>query len=166
MKNLVFGALSSVALLLCAAPAFAAGKPHVVLHLSSELVAHTANGVRFEAIARPLRAGDEMHYTIVARNEGSAAALHVRTDGHIPAHTTYVAGSARAPRGAATFSLDGKHWSSEPMLRIAHGKGHQLRPAPVALYQGIQFTAAVIPPHASVTYSYDVRVNGTQKESR
>ncbi|MBN1581499.1 MAG: FG-GAP repeat protein, partial [Anaerolineae bacterium] len=62
-----------------------------------------------------VEAGDVLTYTIVIQNSGQTTATATLTD-PLPAHTTYLAGSAQASNGdPATWEQDALHWSG-PVL--------------------------------------------------
>lgn len=141
-------------------PAWAAGKPHVLLHLSSALLVHSGKKVRYVAIDRPLHAGEVIRYTIEARNAGTAPALDFAAVGRVPADSVYRAGSAASPEPVKLeYSLDGSAFSPRPMRLVQTPKGPQRRPAPPSSYVAVRFLSTKpIPPKAAFHYAYEVTV--------
>lgn len=158
MKSLLTAALLSAAFGLSAMAVQA--RPHVDLHLTGALVenGHVSRTTIDRAV---LKAGDVVHFTVSATNSGDGPALKFRPQAMIPAHTTYVAGSARGAQGTVEFTLDGKTWSAKPVLQTKTPSGTVTKSADPSLYRAIRWTASrAIAPKKTVLFSYDVRVNG------
>jgi uncharacterized repeat protein (TIGR01451 family) len=78
-------------------------------------------------------AGDTVTYTLIVRNTGPIAASAVITD-PIPAHTTYVSGSAHASDFSPVTFADGKlHWAGQvvPGTVVAIRYAVQIEPAAI-----------------------------------
>lgn len=144
-------------------PGIAAAKPAVKLTLAGSLVGKSADGhVMLTPVERvTLKPGDDVEYAITAVNAGDSAATHFVPSGKIPAGTTYVDGSAKAPRAHAEFSLDGgKTWSAQPTVTVKGPAGTPVvKKADPALYTAVRFvTDGALEPHQSLVSRYDVRV--------
>jgi len=157
LKSLLTAAFVAAAFSLSALAAEA--RPHVELHLTGTLLenGHPGKTTIDHAV---LKAGDVVHFTVAATNNGDAPALKFQPQAMIPAHTTYVPGSARA-QGTVEFSLDGKTWSQKPVLQTKTAAGVVTKSADPSLYRAIRWTASrTLAPKKTVLFSYDVRVNG------
>lgn len=155
-------ALIAVCFFACAAIAPALARPNVSVHLAGVLVQKTSNG---QSKTTPiggltLRQGDVVRYSIDAGNGGDSAALDFSTVGRVPSRTQYVAGSASAPQATVVeYSLDGKSWSTRPMVEVKTAHGIVREPASVAKYVAVRFTAKrALAPKATFHYSYEVLV--------
>lgn len=138
----------------------AAGKPHVLLHLSSALAVHSGKRVKWVPVDRPVHAGEVLQYTIDARNAGNAPAFAFAAVGKVPADSSFLAGSAHSSQPTKVeYSLDGTAFSPRPM-EIAHTpKGNVRRPAPPSSYVAVRFLSTkAIPPKATFRYVYEVTV--------
>lgn len=152
-----FFAASAVVLALAAAPAYAA--PKITLQLSDALVTIVDNKPVVSPVNRPVKAGETLRWTIVARNVGSTAALKVQPVGKVPAATSF-ARLVSAPQGSAVeYSLDDKTWSAHPTITVMeHGKP-VVKPAPLESYREIRWTLAnALAPKTAATFVYEVRV--------
>ena len=144
-------------------PGIAVAKPAVKLTLAGSLVGKAADGhVTLTPVERvSLKPGDDVEYAITAVNGGDSAAMHLVPSAKIPAGTTYVEGSAKAPRAHAEFSLDGgKTWSAQPTVTVKGPAGTTVvKKADVALYTAVRFvTDGALDAHQSFVSRYDVRV--------
>lgn len=155
-------ALIAVGLLACATSAPAMARPDVKVHLGGVLVEKTASG---QSTTRPINGltlhhGDVVRYSIDANNGGDEAALDFSTVGRVPARTQYVAGSASVPPATIVeYSLDGKTWSTRPMVdrKTSHGVVHEA--ASAAKFVAVRFTAKrALVPNAAFHYTYEVVV--------
>ncbi len=155
-------ALIAVCFFACVASAPAMARPDVKVHLGGVLVEKASSG---QAKTRPvngltLRSGDVVRYSIDANNGGDEAALDFSTVGRVPVRTQYVAGSASAPPATVVeYSLDGKTWSTRPMVdrKTPHGVVHEA--ASAAKYVAVRFTAKrALAPMAAFHYTYEVVV--------
>ena len=107
----LFAALTFAATTLAQAAA-----PSIQLHLAGAIVTGAGSTATARAIDRPVKAGDVLRYTIVARNVGTAPAYQLAPLGRVPAHTEFLKVDA-APAGArVAYTSDGTHWTpgSEP----------------------------------------------------
>jgi uncharacterized repeat protein (TIGR01451 family) len=144
-------------------PGIAVAKPAVKLTLAGSLVGKSADGhVTLTPVERiTLKPGDDVEYAITAVNGGDSAATHFVPSAKIPAGTTYVDGSAKAPRAHAEFSLDGgKTWAAQPTVTVKGPAGTPVvKKADPALYTAVRFvTDGALEPHQSLVSRYDVRV--------
>jgi len=160
MRSIAASSLVVLALIL---PGIASAKPNVTLKLTGSIVTKAADGhVTLTPVDKVQpKAGDEIEYDIVASNAGDAPALRLVPVGKIPAGTSYVAGSAKAPRARAEFSLDaGKTWSAAPTVSVRQPDGTTVvKKADPSLYTAVRFvTDGAIAPHQTAAYIYEVRV--------
>ena len=143
--------------------ASAAPRPNVQLKLTGSVVTKSADG---KTTLTPVekeapKSGDEVEYDIAATNVGTVPALKLMPTGKIPAGTTYVDGSAKAPRAKIEFSLDqGKTWSAVPTVTVKGPNGTPVvKKADPSLYTAIRFiTDGALAPHGTLQYTYEVRV--------
>jgi uncharacterized repeat protein (TIGR01451 family) len=151
--------------LLCSTAIFAVltgtalAKPAVKLHFSGVLVQKVNGKMQTKPVqGLTLHAGDVVRYTIEAKNDGDEAALGFSTVGPVPAHTQFVAGSARAAQPSRIeYSLDGKGWAAQPMQNVKNG-AHE-KPAPPSAYVSVRFTSVKpLQPKALASYTYEVIV--------
>src|ERR1700736_4773738 len=160
MRSIAAASLLALALIL---PGMALAKPNVTLKLTGSLVTKAADGhttLTPVEKAHP-KSGDEIEYDIVANNAGDSPALRLVPVGKIPAGTSYVDGSAKAPRARAEFSLDGgKTWSASPTVKVRQPDGTTVvKKADPSLYTAVRFvTDGALAPHGWNAYSYEVRV--------
>lgn len=144
-------------------PGIASAKPAVKLTLAGSLVARSADGhVTLTPVERvALKPGDDVEYAVTAVNAGDSPATHLVPSAKIPAGTTYVEGSAKAPHAHVEFSLDGgKTWSAQPTVTVKGPAGTPVvKKADPALYTAVRFVAdGALEPHQSLVSRYDVRV--------
>lgn len=71
--------------------------------------------------------GDEVIWTITARNECSQAVTGVHIDNPVPAHVSYVADSAMGPGAEIAFSLDGRSYAAPAALQVQEPDGTRRR---------------------------------------
>jgi hypothetical protein len=109
-----------------------------------------------------VRPGEILDWQIVSANEGAGAARDYKAVGHIPAGTTFVAGSAAGEAGSVvTYSIDGgKTFSSQPILEEKQPDGTVKRvPAPVSMYTEVRYEwSDALAAGGKLTASYKVRV--------
>ena len=109
-----------------------------------------------------VRPGEILDWQIVSANEGTGAAREYKAVGHIPAGTTFVAGSAEAEAGSVvTYSIDGgKTFSSQPIVEEKQPDGTVKRvPAPVSMYTEVRYEwSDALAAGGKLTASYKVRV--------
>lgn len=141
----------------------AVAKPVVRLQLTGEKIQTLAAG-RIKLVpvqaAGVLRSGDRIRYTIDAVNTGDQSAIDLATVGPIPKRMKYVGGSAKAiPGTTVQYSVDGRHWSSKPMLAVRTAAGIKEKPADPSSYTSVRWVAKrILPPKASFHYAYEVVV--------
>lgn len=155
-------ALTAVCFLACTATAAAFAKPLVTLHLTAFLL-QPAQGrtAQVPLGTKALQAGDRVRFVIEARNDGNSAALKLTPSDPIPAHMSYVAGSAKDGAATLEFSLDGKSWSAHPTIAVKTAKGVVRKAADPSLYKAIRWVSrAPLAPHHAVTYTFEAQVNG------
>jgi uncharacterized repeat protein (TIGR01451 family) len=151
-----------VCFLACAATTAAFAKPQVTLHLTAFLL-EQAQGRTTEVPlgTKPLQAGDRVRFIIEARNDGSSPAIKLTPSDPIPAHMTYVPGSAKDGDATVEFTLDGKTWSAHPIVAVKTPKGVVKKAADPSQYKAIRWVAhASLAAHRSFTYSFEAQVNG------
>ncbi len=155
-------ALIAVCFLACAAIAPALARPDVNVRLGGVLVQKTSSG---QSKTTPitgltLHHGDVVRYSIDASNGGDSAALDFSTVGRVPLRTQYVAGSATAPLATVVeYSLDGKSWSTHPIVDVKTAHGIVREPASATKFVAVRFTAKrALAPKATFHYSYEVLV--------
>ncbi len=161
-------ALIALCFLSCATSAAALARPMVSLHLSAFIIGQSQGHVSQTPLAnKTVQAGDRVRFVIEARNSGSSSALHLMPSDPIPAHMTYIVGSARDGQSTVQFSVDGKTWSEHPVLRVKTSKGIVSKPADPSMYRAIRWVTHVpLPANHSFTYSYEAQVNGLKKGSK
>lgn len=74
--------------------------------------------------------GDQVIWTITARNTCGEAATGVRIDNPVPAHVTYLADSATGPGAEIAFSLDGRSYAVPAALYVQEPDGARRRARP------------------------------------
>ena len=153
---------------LSAAPARAAGPVH--LQLTAERKTETADAqgkthVVWTALGAgqgAVHPGDVLRYRVQAENSGAAAVSGLAVTQPVPAGTVYVARSAEGDAAGAatvTYSLDGKQFSARPMQTVVGADGvARLRPAPPESYAALRWRFPALPPHASASVFYLVKV--------
>lgn len=112
--------------------------------------------------ANLVKTGEVLNWTINSENVGGAPALEYKTVSHIPAGTTFVAGSAKAEGSSkVAYSIDGgKTYSPAPQIdeRQADGSVKKVA-APVSMYTDVSYQwADPLAPGGHVTAAYKVRV--------
>lgn len=155
-------AASSLVVFALALPALVFAKPSVTLTLSGSVVTKASDGrtVLVPVAKEAPKSGDQVEYDIAATNAGTTPALKLTPTAKIPAGTSYVDGSAKAPRAHVEFSLDGKTWSANPTVTVKSPTGTTVvKKADPALFTAIRFvTDGALAPHGTLQYSYEVRV--------
>jgi uncharacterized repeat protein (TIGR01451 family) len=114
------------------------------------------------AKANLVKTGEILDWTINSENIGGAPALEYKTVSHIPAGTTFVAGSAKAEGSSkVAYSIDGgKTYSAVPQIdeRQADGSVKKVA-APVSMYTDVSYQwSDPLAPGGHVTAAYKVRV--------
>lgn len=151
----------------CAMAGAAIAKPQVTLHLTAFLLGQGQGRTAVPLGSKALQAGDRVRFVLEARNDGTSPALNLTPADPIPAHMTYVPGSAKDGSATPEFTLDGKHWSAHPALAIKTAKGVEHRPADPSLYKAIRWvTHAPLAAHHSFTYSFEAQVNGNKAAAK
>jgi uncharacterized repeat protein (TIGR01451 family) len=156
-------AASTLIVLALIVPGIASAKPSVTLKLTGSVVTKAVDGrTTLTPVDKVLpKAGDEIQYDIVASNGGDSPALRLVPIGRIPAGTSYVEGSAKAPRAHPEFSLDGgKTWSVLPTVKVRQPDGTTVvKKADPALYTAVRFiNDGALAAHGTAAFTYEVRV--------
>ena len=109
-----------------------------------------------------VKPGEVLDWQIVSSNEGSAEARDYKAVGHIPAGTSFVAGSAAAERGSTvTYSIDGgKTFSTQPIVEEKQPDGSVKKvAAPVSMYTEVRYEwSDALAAGGKLSASYKVRV--------
>lgn len=160
MKPLAPGALIAT----CLSLAFAAeAKPRLEISIAQEKEivdgAHKARLVPAQAAAP----GDLVQYTLSYANKGDEVARDAIIDDPIPKGTTYIANSAAGAGAEVTFSSDGGKTFAAPVkltyeLRLPSGAVEK-RIATPSDYTHVRFTIRQVPPGATGSVAFRVRVN-------
>ncbi len=138
----------------------AAATPKVALQLSDALVTVSDGKTVAGPVDRPVKSGDILRYTIVAKNVGSAPAYQLAPIGQIPERMTFMH-LISAPAGAVvTYTLDSKTWSAHPTITVKDKDGKTVtKPAPLDLYRAVRWTLThPLAVKASDSFVYEVRV--------
>lgn len=83
--------------------------------------------------------GDEVVWTIVAKNVCDTAAENIQIANPVPEHMSYVANSAMGIGTQITYSVDGEHFMPAEQLTVRDADG-ATRPARPEEYRGIRWT--------------------------
>lgn len=158
----------TLGILLCSAAIPALASPQVSLHLSAFLVRDGAGHAVNEPLGdRKITAGERVRFIIEAHNAGNSNALHLAPSDPIPAHMSYVPGSAKDGSATVEFSLDGRAFSPHPTVKVKTAKGMVSKPADPSMYRAIRWITHVpLPANHTFTYSYEAQVNGLQKGAK
>jgi uncharacterized repeat protein (TIGR01451 family) len=136
------------------------GRPEVKV-LMTGAVEREAGPVALDKV-EAVKPGEILRWNIVSMNEGTASARDYKAVGHIPAGTTFVAGSAAGENGSTvTYSIDGgKTFSTLPIIEEKQEDGSVRRvPAPVSMYTEIRYEwSDAFSAGSKLSASYKVRV--------
>lgn len=136
------------------------GRPDVKIQLSGS-VKRDGQAIALDK-AESVQPGEVLEWKIVSENDGTAPARDYKTIGHIPAGTSFVAGSAAAEGGSVvTYSIDGgKTFSALPVVEEKQPDGTVKKvPAPVSMYTEVRYEwSDKLEAGATLTASYKVRV--------
>jgi uncharacterized repeat protein (TIGR01451 family) len=137
-----------------------AGRPEVKVELNGA-VERGGQRLSLER-AESVKPGEILEWRIVSSNEGSAPARDYKAVGHIPAGTSFVAGSAAAESGSnVTYSIDGgQTYSAQPVVeeKQADGSLKQVA-APVSMYTEVRYEwSDALAAGGKLSASYRVRV--------
>jgi uncharacterized repeat protein (TIGR01451 family) len=112
--------------------------------------------------ANLVKTGEILNWTISSENVGGAPAMEYKSVSHIPAGTSFVAGSAKAEGSSKiAFSIDGgKTYSALPQIDEKQADGSIKKvAAPVSMYTDVSYQwADPLAPGGHVTAAYKVRV--------
>jgi uncharacterized repeat protein (TIGR01451 family) len=146
---------------LCAAAA-AVAKPVVVVKLVQASVVTAPDGSSHLAPldgSTPVGSGAAIRYTVSAKDTGTDAARGLALTGRIPEGTAFTPGSVRGPGGHSEFSLDGKSFSTRPMVKVNTPAGEVMQPADPGQYIMIRWVKdGPLDAKSSTAFSYDVRI--------
>ena len=106
--------------------------------------------------------GEILRWNIISSNEGDGPAREYKAVGHIPAGTTFVAGSATAGKGSSvTYSIDGgETFSTLPLVAEKQPDGTVKKvPAPASMYTEVRYEwNDELAAGGKLSASYKVRV--------
>ena len=109
-----------------------------------------------------VKPGEILDWQITSVNEGVGAARDYKAVGHVPAGTSFVAGSAAGEKGSTvTYSIDGgKTFSTLPVIEERQADGTVKRtPAPVSMYTQVRYEwTDELAAGGRLAASYKVRV--------
>ncbi|HEY5340131.1 MAG TPA: hypothetical protein VIK27_03820 [Candidatus Aquilonibacter sp.] len=138
----------------------AAATPKVALQLSDALITVSDGKTVAGPVDRPVKSGDILRYTIVAKNVGSAPAYQLAPIGKIPERMVFVR-VLSAPSGAmTTYTLDCKTWSAHPTITVKDKDGKSVtKPAPPDSYRAVRWVLThPLADKSSDAFVYEVRV--------
>jgi uncharacterized repeat protein (TIGR01451 family) len=143
---------------MCAAPAFAQQPGCVELRTTAEIEQEYVNEqgqkARRLAPANKVTPGDEVVWTITAKNVCTTPAENIVIANPVPEHMTYVAGSALGAGATITYSLDSKEFKDAAALSVRDASG-ATRPARADEYRAIKWTySAPFAPGATAFVRY------------
>lgn len=145
------------ALLLACTTAFAQDKACVELKTTAETeqeVVEQGQKVKRLVPAGKVVPGNEVVWTITARNVCDKSADNIVIANPVPEHMSYVAGSAMGTGTDITYSLDGKEFKSAAELTVREADGTS-RPASANEYRAIRWTyKAAFAPGATAFVRY------------
>ncbi len=161
-------AVIAVCLFACAFASAAQASPQVQLRLSAFLLpAGQSHAAAAPLGSRPVQAGDRVRFIIKATNTGNSAAYKLTPSDPIPAHMSYVVGSAKDEGAAVEFTVDGKTWAARPAVALKTRKGSVRKAADPSLYKAIRWVSHIpLRPHGTFVYSFEARVNGHRTNSK
>lgn len=141
-------------------PGGAVARPEVKIALSGS-VEREGKQISLDK-AQAVQQGEILSWQITSANEGDGAARDYKTVGHIPAGTSFVAGSAAGENGSTvTYSIDGgKTYSTQPIIaeKQADGTVKQV-PAPASMYTEVRYEwSDALAAGGKLSASYKVRV--------
>jgi uncharacterized repeat protein (TIGR01451 family) len=103
--------------------------------------------------------GDQVVWTITAKNICDAPAQNVVIANPVPEHMSYVAGSAMGVGTQTTYSIDGKQFLAADAIKVNEANGTS-RPARPDEYRAIRWTyVAPFPKGATAFVRYRATVN-------
>lgn len=148
-------------MLLSPAAVSAAVSPKVDLTLSGAIVVTDGAKVSIAAMDRPVKAGETIRYTIVAKNHGSADAVGMTPVGNVPEQFTFARIVEAPPSAHAEYSLDRKTWSAHPTVLVRETDGKVRRvAAPLSLYRSVRWLVDKgLAPGRTMQFVYEARVN-------
>jgi len=143
--------------LLAALPASAEGEITLQAIAQQEVKVVAEDGTETTKIipAEKVVPGDEVIYTITARNNSDKPVESVVIHDPIPVHMTYVAGSAKSEGSVLTFSVDGgKSFDHPDKLQVIDESG-AAKKAEAKDYTDIRWTlVSAIPPSGEKSVSF------------
>ena len=138
----------------------AGGRPEVKVELTGS-VERAGQRLSLDRVEN-VKPGEVLDWQITSSNDGAADARDYKTVGHIPAGTTFVAGSAAAEGGSTvTYSIDGgKTFSTQPIIEERQPDGTVKKvAAPVSMYTEVRYEwSDALAAGGKLSASYKVRV--------
>lgn len=136
------------------------GRPEIKVMLSGA-VEREGKQLKLDKVS-DVQPGEILEWQITSLNEGTAAARDYKTVGHIPAGTSFVAGSAVAVEGSTvTYSIDGgETFSTQPLIEQKQPDGTLKKvPAPASMYTEVRYEwSDALAAGGKLSASYKVRV--------
>ena len=136
------------------------GRPEVKVQLSGS-VEREGKSLSLDKVEN-VKPGEILDWQIVSSNEGSADAHEYKAVGHVPAGTSFVAGSAAGEQGSTvTYSIDGgKTFSTQPIIEEKQPDGSVKKvAAPVSMYTEVRYEwSDALAAGGKLSASYKVRV--------
>ncbi len=147
-----------VALAACSMPVLAQQSGCIELKTTAEIEQEYVNekGQKAKRLAPAdkVTPGDEVIWTITARNVCAKPAENIVIANPVPEHMTYVAGSALGVGATITYSLDNKDFKDAAALTVREASG-ATRPARAEEYRAVKWTyAAPFAPGATAFVRY------------
>jgi len=103
--------------------------------------------------------GDRLVYVTTVKNRSQQSAENVSIINPVPAHTTYLEGSAQGDRATVTFSIDdAKHFDSAKNLTVTDENGDS-RPAITTDYTHIRWVLNSLPAKTEADVLFRARLN-------
>ena len=118
----------------------AKGRPEVKVQLTGS-VERGGTALSLDKVEN-VKPGEVLDWQIVSSNDGTGGANDYKAVGHIPAGTSFVAGSAAGENGSTvTYSIDGgKTFSTQPVVEERQPDGTVKKvPAPVSMYTQVRY---------------------------
>ena len=152
-----------VAFSLSAAQASAKPKIEISITVSKEIVETKGDGKTTKRVeVKKANPGDLLLYTLTYVNRGDEEARNAVVDNAVPEGATYLGGSAVGDGAEITFSNDGgRTYARATMLtyEVRSPTGSvEKRTATPDQYTHLRWTVASVPPQASGTLSFQVKV--------
>lgn len=157
-------ALAALVLVACATPAFAKPKLELSISQLKEVPERRTDDQSVRLVpSKDAQPGDVVQYVVAYANRGDELARDAVIDDPIPKGTTYLANSAAGDGAEITFSSDGGKTYAPPLkltyeVRLPDGTVEK-RVATPSDYTNVRWKLRAVPPGASGTVSFKVKVN-------